>query len=173
MTLTVAMDGFSDSDRAAAEDEGLHLDSRLRDALEPLMGELGPEWAGVAEYQQVRLFKVDGPLEYEVWFANMGDVWEVSVRVARGGTAQRVRRGWGAAAALLVCVGVLGGVAELMQSGWVLLGLPLVFVPSLVLLRQDPTVQTDERATRALSAWLRGALDSKDWVHVLSGPGLE
>ena len=49
MTLTVAMDGFSDSDRAAAEDEGLHLDSRLRDALEPLMGELGPEWAGVAE----------------------------------------------------------------------------------------------------------------------------
>ena len=130
MTLTVALEGFSDSDRAAAEDEGLHLDSRLRDELQEVMG-----------------------------------------RVARGGTDQGTGRGWAAAAALLVCTGVLGGVAECIQSGWVFL--PLVFVPSLVILRQDPRVQVDETATQALWTRLSAALDLCAWIRVLPEPGAE
>jgi hypothetical protein len=169
MAWTLRLRGFGAADRARAEADATSLDSALRDRLDGLRADLGEGWTSYAEHQGVHLRKEAADLAWELHFFDMqDDTWQLESWAGIGSQAGGQRRGWMAAGSLVVCFLLLGGLMEGIQSMWPLLGVPLIFIPSIVILRNTPERVEDPQATAALQVKLRSALQGHDWIDVLS-----
>lgn len=169
MAWTLKLQGFEEADRDRAEGNANSLDRALQDRLDTLKATLGEGWTSYSEYQGVHFRKETADLSCELHFFDMqDDTWQLESWAGHGSQAGAQRRGWLAAGSLVACFLLLGSLMEGIQSMWPLLGVPLIFLPSILILRRTPERVEDPEATAALRAKLRTALQAHDWIEVLS-----